>query len=59
MSIFKGGLLGNGGDLFRGEGVAVFYITNKLKSEILNDKKTFIYKQKCFSVITEKLGNFN
>ena len=31
-----------------------FYITNKLKSEIFNDKK--VYQQKCFSITTK---NFN
>ena len=29
-----------GGDLFRGGGGHSFYIKNKLKSEILNDKKS-------------------
>ena len=32
---------------FFGEGGCSFYIKNKLKSEIFNDKK--VYKQKCFS----------
>ena len=32
-------------------GGCCFYIKNKLKSEIFNDKKN--YKQKCFSVITK------
>ena len=43
---FERGLLGKrGGDFF--QGVAVFFIKNKLKSKIFNDKK--LYKQKCFS----------
>ena len=37
-----------------GGGGGSFFIKNKLKSEILNDKK--LYKQKRFSVIT---NNFN
>ena len=38
--IFRGGLLGEGGDLFEGKrGGCSFYIKNKLKPEIFNDKK--------------------
>ena len=33
---------------FRGGGVCNFYLKNKLKSKILNDKK--VYKQKYFSL---------
>ena len=33
---------------FRGEGGCNFYLRNKLKSKILNDKK--VYKQKYFSL---------
>ena len=38
---------------FKGGGFS-FYIKNKLKSEIFNDKK--VYKQKCLSVITKNLN---
>ena len=35
----------------RGECSGFFFIKNKLKSEIFNDKK--VYKQNCFSVTTK------
>ena len=41
--IFRGGLLGEGGELFEGKrggkGGFSFYVKNKLKPEIFNDKK--------------------
>ena len=40
ISVFREGLLGKKIDLF--QGVCNFYIKNKLKSEIINDKKKFI-----------------
>ena len=57
--IFRGGVGGNEGVTFSnflrgGEGGCNFYIKDKLKSEMFNDKKN--YQQKC-SVITEK-SNF-
>ena len=36
------------------QGGSSFYIRNKLKSEISNDKK--VYRRKCFSVITKNLN---
>ena len=42
----EGGCWEKGGNLFQ-EGCS-FYIKNKLKSEIFNDKK--FYEQKCFSL---------
>ena len=46
---FLEGVGGKEGVTFlRGGGVCNFYITNKLKSEIFNDKK--VYMQKCFSL---------
>ena len=46
--MFYRGVAGKlGVTFFRGEGFS-FYIKNKLKSEIFNNKK--IYKQKCFSL---------
>ena len=50
MSVFRGGLLvkrmitffwGEGGAGGRGEGGCSFYIKNKLKHEIFDDKKSF------------------
>ena len=49
-STFRGGCWERGGDFFR-EGCN-FYIKNKLKSEIFNDKKN-LYKKIFFSVITK------
>ena len=43
-------LIFRGDDLFEG-GDCNFYIKDKLKSEIFNDKK--VYKQKYFSVLAE------
>ena len=41
-----------GGDFFQGAGGSgvgcSFYIKNKLKSQVFNDRK--VYKQKCFSL---------
>ena len=50
ISIFRGGLLGTRGDFF--QGVCSFYIKNKLKSQILIDKKSLSAKM-FFSVITK------
>ena len=52
-SIFGGGLLGLMGGGWLRESCS-FYIKNKLKSAIFNDKK--VYKQKCLSVITKNLN---
>ena len=47
-----------GGDLFRGG--CNFYIKNKLKSEIFNDKRKFINKNLFLCHNYEfKLGNYN
>ena len=45
ISVFRGGLLERRGDYLQDGG---FYIKNRLKSEIFNNKK--VYKQKCFSL---------
>ena len=57
ISIFRGGLLGKKGVTFFRGGVwgYSFYIKNKLKSEIFNDKKS-LYTKMFFSIITK---NFN
>ena len=56
ISIFRGRLLEKRGQLFWAGGGRdrSFYIKNKLKSEILNDKKN--YKPKCLSAITKNLN---
>ena len=43
MSIFRGGVAGTERVTFS-KGGCSFYIKNKLKSEILNDKKKFVHK---------------
>ena len=51
----EGGCWQVGDDFFQGH--CSFYIKNKLKSEIFNEKK--VYKQKYFSVITKNLTREN
>ena len=54
ISIFRGRLLEKRGWPFSAGGRGCsFYVKNKLKPEILNDKK---YKQKCLSTITKNLN---
>ena len=57
ISIFREGVAEKEGRLFSvgGGGGCSFYIKNKLKSEICNNKKVY-YKQKCFSVLTKNLN---
>ena len=58
--VLEGSYWERGGDFVQGT-LCTFYINNKLKSEILNDKKS-LYTKMLFSVVTNnlfKLGYFN